>query len=184
MSSFKIVLASIIFVYAISGAGEISTPESIPVTVEAEGLPFAFVSAYSNVFVLDFRGSVVEILDDKPEGLIEIIGIGAVHSTEGEQLRVHAIDEGRLRHMQNILTAFFETGIGDNVTFLDMTNIAQISFDYTDNFLVLLGSADNLMRKLHTLSGAIVEIDYLFGQDASGIIDLNEPMIARFIWSD
>ncbi|MCL2227063.1 MAG: FtsQ-type POTRA domain-containing protein [Oscillospiraceae bacterium] len=152
-------------------------PDSIKIEV-VESSPIAAVESRGDVYIIDSAGRILERTDSMPSGLIVVRGITPIEGIEGGQLRVAPGGETQLQHMRDVLTAFIREDIVDDISYLDVTHIAQINFGYLGRFRVILGSPSNLRQKLTLLLGAVEGaegINERFGENAMGDIDLSDP---------
>lgn len=150
-------------------------PDTIKIEV-IESIPAASVELRGEFLIIDSAGRVLERTETFPESLVEIIGITPVEAVPGTQLRVESGGETNAQHMRYILSALEREGLLNDVSRLDMTSIAQISFGFKGRFHVLLGNRDNLRQKLSNLQNALEGIYEEFGEEAEGQIDIRNHM--------
>ena len=141
-----------------------------------ESIPFAKVEHNDGTLIIDSSGRVLEIARTAPSGLIEIRGFEAIAPQEGSILRTDAGEQSRLTHMIDILRAMQSTGIYDRVTFLDVTSIARVFFDF-DEIRIDLGAPDNVVHKLSRLENALNDSRE---PGARGRFDMSHSVIWRF----
>ena len=109
--------------------------------------------------IIDSMGKVLEKTNTAPAGLIEVRGLSPLVPDVGNALRAEPADDTRLRQMKEVLAAFEQEGIENDVQYLDIANIAYLSFGYCRRFTVILGTSDNIRYKLSNLSEIIETIE-------------------------
>ena len=119
-----------------------------------ESIPFATIEHNDGTLIIDSSGRILEIARAASSGLIEIRGFEAIAPQEGSVLRTDAGEQSRLTHLIDIMSAMQSAGIYDRVTFLDVTSIARVFFDF-DEIRIDLGAPDNVMHKLSRLESAL-----------------------------
>jgi len=149
-------------------------PNSVLIEV-SESVPIAAVSARGDILVIDSSGRILEQVNRMPEGIIEIRGITPVDAAPGMLLRTAPEGEMQLQYMRDVLVALEREGITDDVSYLDVTHIAQINFGYMGRFRVILGDPSNLRQKLELLPTSIEQINEDAGENAIGDINLTDP---------
>ena len=137
---------------------EYSLPDKVLIRV-SEATAIATVDYLGGVSLIDYNGRVLEHMPVKPAGLIEIRGFTPADASEGSMLRPSFGDDTRLRYLTEMLTAFEREGIQDQVTILDISNIAFVSFVLNDRFTVIVGTTDNVRSKLSSLPEIIADIE-------------------------
>ena len=129
--------------------------------------------------VVDSRARVLEKTQNAVQGLIEIRGFGAANPTLGAAI---IPDDGvlsRLRILTEVLSAMENTEICEEVSYLDVTNIARVSFDY-GRVTIFLGSPENVEVKLRRIEAAFST----YGVDphtTRGRLDLSHRTDVRWI---
>lgn len=166
----------------ISGAmpyiSEIKISRVMPAAVRievTESLALAAISYQGGILVIDSGGRILQRTDTVPSGLIEIRGFIPVDPETGSVLKTELGGEMRLRHLTDILEAMEKTGIYNDVSYIDVESIANISFGYAGRFKVILGSSSSALHKLSRLPGSIDTIDETRSPDETGVIDMSDP---------
>ena len=85
-------------------------------------------------------------------GTIEIRGATAVTPVVGGGLNLGTSESVRTQYLKDTLAAIYKAGLQDGVTWLDVTNISAIHFDYK-GFDINIGQGENLDSKLDRLLG-------------------------------
>jgi hypothetical protein len=103
-------------------------------------------------------------------------GITLYHPTVGEIASTEAEDAAKVTYLADILDQIQSRKIMDYVTDIDMSTVANPSFDYLGRFTVKLGSDENIEYKFGMLLSAVSQLkdgDY-------GTIDLSIDKQAHF----
>lgn len=151
-------------------------PDKIIITV-TESQPIAVVRVNGEWWVIDQKAKVLEKTDDSEAvKKIEVSGISPTSMTIGQTMGVDPGEKTKLEYLINVLSAIQSAGIFANVSRLDVSNIANISFHYTDRFNVIFGSGENADYKIIRLTKIIDQLE----PDVKGKINLSTNP-ARFI---
>jgi len=143
--------------------------------------PVAAIELCDSVLIIDAAGRVWGKTDSLPSGLIVIRGIAPVDAVEGSQIKTAPDGEAQLLNMKDVLAAFEREHMVGYVSYLDVTHVSRIYFEYMGRFQVILGDSRNLQGKLELLAASVDAIDEIVGEYAMGIIDIAELHIgARF----
>lgn len=152
-------------------------PDTIRIQV-AESRPLAVVEYDDEWWIIDQTARILEKTDSygamekiKVTGLsIQSVGIG--------EILVPAEDEQtKFNYLIDVLYAIQSTGIADGVHALDISNIANIMFEYLGRFTVTLGSgedADNKIARMKSVFETLEDTDI-------GRIDVSDEKMYRFI---
>ena len=116
---------------------DVVLPDGVQISV-FETSAFASIVIRDEVLVIDSTGKILDISDSMPPGLIEIRGFVPSNPTVGSALSVSPGENTRLRYLIETLSAIKAEGIQGDISFVDMTNIAHITFYYRDRFTVVL----------------------------------------------
>ncbi len=156
---------------------EKTMPDTIKITV-SESRPLAVVQYDGEWWVVDQSARVLEKTDSlgaaekiKVSGLtITALGVGeAIVADEGE--------ETKFKYLTDVLYAIENAGIDSDVTMLDVSNIANITFDFKGRITVTMGSGENADSKI---SWMLSIYDTCTETDV-GRIDVSEDGLGRFI---
>ncbi len=152
-------------------------PDKLLIRV-VESKPLATVGFEDHNWVIDQTGRVLEEAESGSDvALITIIGMNVEDVIVGKPLVVGG-ETTKLRFLTNVLTEIVNAGIADDVGVIDMSNIAKISFIYTDTYSVTLGSGEDVAYKLSLLFEIAGQ---LTPEDGPGRIDVSGDMEPRFI---
>jgi len=132
-------------------------PDKIKISV-VESSPVAHLRHRNGILIIDTGARVVEILshdDPVPADLIEIRGFTPVGAELGSKMRVELLHESRLQYLQDILVAIENEGLYYDVTYIDISNISNITFDYKGRFRVILDSPGNIAHNIALLPSTV-----------------------------
>lgn len=107
---------------------------------------------------------------------LKIAGLCGISPKEGAELAGVEEDAPRIKYLKSILTAMSDREILSDVGSLDVSNIANAQFKYTERFTVKMGKNEYIENKLEMLLGAVSKL----GADEKGIIDVSEDKKAHF----
>ena len=144
-----------------------------------ESRPIAVVEHENSFLIIDSSARVMEISPVAPQGLVEIRGFIAENPAEGQVMTPYDGVQSRLGILAEVLSAMETTGICDMVSYLDVTSIARVFFDY-GMVSVMLGAPDRVEVKL----GSIEE--FLYDRDicpltTAGRIDMSHR--SEWFWN-
>jgi hypothetical protein len=152
-------------------------PDRIVITV-TESQPIAVISYSGNWWIIDQKARVLEKTDsDDAAGKINISGIEPVSLVEGREIIVDKANETQLKYLTDVLGALYSAGLSDKVGTLDIANISNISFTYTDRFTVVMGSGQDADYKIASLQNVISKLE----PDEKGKIDLTREGEPHFM---
>ncbi len=159
---------------------EVRIVRSLPgtVTIEVtESYPIASFSSDGSWWIIDKNAKILEqTTAEGASDTIDIRGLQPIMPAVGEILALG--DEGRVQllYLRDILSAILTNGFQDGITWIDMTNISNIKFDYY-SYEVNIGSGEALEDKFWLFSRLIDSQ----GTDLGGRIDLSNENEARYI---
>ena len=143
---------------------EVSIVTELPDTIRmnvTESTALATLRYRNAVLVIDSSARIVEIVayeEFQTKGLIEIRGFTPTGADLGSRLRADQVDESQLRYLRDMLAAVEREGFEDIVTYIDVSNIVNITFDYTDRFRIILDSPNNIRQNMSTLTEAVEKL--------------------------
>lgn len=94
----------------------------------------------------------------------------------GARMSAEEVDGVRVEFLAEILKAMSRREIWGETTYIDMENVSNPSFDYTDRFTVRLGKNEDVDYKLELLVKAVEQL----APGDSGTIDLSVDKKAHF----
>jgi len=142
-------------------------PDKVRIEV-TESIALATVTYQFETLVIDLSGRVLQRGGEIPQGLIEVRGFSPGDVVEGAALRAQTGSETYLQFLLDVLAAIEKEGIQDGVSYLDMTNISNITFGYRELYRVILGAPNNLRSKLSSLPGAIAGVEKMEEASVTG----------------
>ena len=156
---------------------EKTMPDKIKIEV-TESRPLAVVQYDGDWWVIDQSARVLEETDNLGAGeKIKVNGLTIKALGIGELIVIGEDDQTKFKYLTDVLYAIENAGIAEQVTVMDISNIANITFDYTNRFTVTLGSgedADNKIARVLGIVETLVESDM-------GRIDVSKEDEWRFI---
>ena len=154
----------------------VTFPGTVNIEVQ-ESAAVAWVRFHNGFLVIDSAGRIIRQEGILPSGLIEIRGIDPVLSEVGTQLESETATQAQLNAMAATLMAIENARIADGVSYLDVSSVANIYFEYLDLYTVILGTTDNIERKLELLP---IALERRPTADGPGRIDLSS--LPRVTW--
>jgi len=135
-----------------------------------ESSALAYIVVYDEALVIDSSGRVLDRKVTRPAGLIEIRGFTPGEAVEGSKLKAVQGGEYELNIMLDVLAAFERERMEHDVSYLDVTYITQIEFDYRGSYRVAFGSPNNLRQKLQSLPVAVTEVESQYPDGVTGTL--------------
>lgn len=124
-------------------------PSTIKITVEAS-VPFANVQMTGGYYLISRGGKILEKLTNPKSGILTITGSEADITLEPGE-RFSSIDEDKNKDIYALLDAFSEHEL-DNITYIDITDRANVSFEYDSRITVELGVVSDLDYRLNFIT--------------------------------
>jgi hypothetical protein len=112
-----------------------------------------------------------------PYGLIEIRGFNPVDPEPGSLMKTELGNEMQFRHLVDVLAAIEKSDIGDDVSYIDIASISNITIGYAGRFRVLLGNSTNIQQKLNRLQPAVDVINSERDYGETGLIDMSNSSV-------
>lgn len=141
----------------LSYAGGVRVVVKYPSTVEIvmdESVAIASIVVDGYYWIIDTNGKIVEQSDMK--GAAETIVVTGIEITEpkiGE--KIQSDNSIKVTYLVDILKTIHENGADDKITKLDITSIANISFDYDGRYTVGFGEGGDSADKFRTMMEVI-----------------------------
>lgn len=143
-------------------------PDKVVIKV-TESQPIAVISYNGDWWIVDQIARSLEKTDGSSAAeKMKINGIEPVSVAEGQKIIVSEDQQTKLQYLIDILTALNNIGIAYDVSMLDIANIGNISFVYSDRFTVKIGSGEDIDHKLILMQQVIEQLE----PDFIGKIDL------------
>lgn len=124
-------------------------PSTIKITVEASE-PFANVQMTGGYYLISRGGKILEKLTNPKSGIMTITG-SEVDITLEPGERFASINEDKNKDIYALLDAFSEHEL-DNITYIDITDRANVSFVYDSRITVELGVVSDLDYRLNFIA--------------------------------
>ena len=160
---------------------EITVTRRAPATVVisvVESSPTAVIAYGDDWYVLGKNCRVLGRTDDAGAAtLIEVAGLSPVKPSVGAQLTAEKGESSKLEYLSDLLGQLTRLDMDRQVTRVDLSSLANVSFDYMGRFKVLLGKHQRLEYKLELLA-TVVESK---NAGERGTIDLSNDGVAHFI---
>lgn len=152
-------------------------PDTVVIEV-TESYPIAYIRSGDDVWIIDKNAKLLEKAGESgAAGKIEVRGVVPIEPTVGGALALGDANALQLTYLKSVLSAFLTDGLRDGVTWLDMTSISDIRFDYQGRFTVKLGNGENLSDKLWMMGKVIAD-----RQDSDqGTVDVSVENEGHFI---
>lgn len=147
--------------------------------IDSSGRVLADSSDYSPSALLDEEGNKLHLID--------IRGLDIDTPVVGNMLRSEFGSEMKLIYVQDILAAFEHDAMQNDVSFLDVSNIVNVHFEYLGFYRVNLGGSSNLRQgnlqhNMERLPVAVAEAQARFPSNAHvdiNMTDVNRPPTLR-----
>lgn len=149
-----------------------SVTRELPGTVRiavSEGIARAAVEFEGVLYLMDENCRITGKVESD-DTYIKVIGLEVTDVRVGSVVSVDEKDETRLAFTQAVLNRLGDDGFSDKVTWLDVTNIGRITFDYLGRFTVNVGSGEQLEYKMSRIDGIVLQLE----DTDEGLIDVSE----------
>lgn len=144
-------------------------PDKVIITVGETG-ETAYVSVDDQAWVLDMNCKVLgKASISGTSGLIRLTGLGDLTPVIGETVGVTDEEAAKIGYLKEILSSLSALDIAGEVTWIDISNVVNPTFDYTDRFEVRLGRQEETGNKLTRMLSAVSQL----AAGDSGILDLS-----------
>lgn len=153
-----------------------SLPNSVTITVE-ESNAVACIEAKGELWSISRTGKFLSKLSDKEAALLaQVKGLNAGEPQVGELITVSDDEKPKLDYLLDILYQVQARGLVDKVANINMTNVADVSFEYDDRFVVKLGENNNTEYKFGKLLSAVSQLKV----DDAGTLELSDSNKVTF----
>lgn len=155
-----------------------SLPNRLEIRI-TESDAIAVVPSEEGLWIIDRNCKLLNpIASAELDGLIRVEGLTAIAPEVGEIVSPGEANTPKVTYLSAILREFSELGLREDVTGIDITNVANPSFDYLGRFTVRLGANENLDYKFSVLLSAV---DAMAPGDR-GTLDLSIDRRAHFTY--
>lgn len=158
---------------------EVSVRRRLPDTVEiyvTECAPAAALPAAGDQrWLIDKKGKLLELVPaESAGGLCTVTGLEIQQPEAGNY--ADFLDKEKEKALFTILNTAENSGILKETINIDINQIFEIRLQYTDRFVVELGTVEDLTKKIGFLKSVVERL----GEMDTGVIDLTNPQTARF----
>lgn len=145
--------------YVESAAIHRSLPNRLVIEV-TESQAIACVSAEDGVWVIDRTCKLLSRADEGAlAGLIRVEGLRPIAPEVGEIIAPGEAETPKVSYLAAILRQISDLGLRENVTWINVSNVSNPSFDYLDRFTVKLGAYENVEYKFQCLLSAVAALE-------------------------
>lgn len=135
-----------------------SLPNRLNIRV-TESEAMAVLPAESGLWVIDRNCKLLSQADTGSlAGLIVVEGLTALNPEVGETVAPGEAETPKVAYLSDILRRISELGMREDVTGIDISNIANPSFAYLGRFTVRLGTNEDLDYKFQLLLSAVAAL--------------------------
>ena len=142
-------------------------PGTIRISV-SEGIARAGIEFEGVMYLMDENCRITGKVEPE-DTYIRVIGLEVTEVKVGSVVTVDEKDETRLAFTQAVLNRLGDDGFSSFVTWLDVTNIGRINFDYLGRFTVNVGSGEKLEYKMSRIDGIVEQLE----ETDTGLIDVS-----------
>ena len=151
-------------------------PDVLEITVK-DCVPVAAIADGSSYYVLDVNGKILEKCgEEEVAGYCKIQGATLKNPEIGEKAEFE--QEDQQIPLFSVLNTAQNHDILQDIGEIDISEIYNISFQYTDRFTVKIGTVEDLDQKLSYMK---VIIEEKLDETTRGVIDISDVQVARFI---
>lgn len=152
-------------------------PDTIRISV-TESKPLAVIQYDGDWWIIDQKARVLDKttagdIEDK----IKVNGLSVTAVSVGQEIRVDNSETTKRTYLIDVLSALENAGLSHQVQNLDISNIANISFDLSDRFNIEFGSGEDADYKIAIMNNIITQLD----SEDTGRIDVSSDSEPRFI---
>ncbi len=147
-----------------------SLPNRVTIVVE-ESKAVACIDVGDELWSISQTGKFLSAIDKKDAGLIaHISGISVSSAAVGETVSVDETEQAKLDYLLEILYQIQARSLVDKVADIDISNVADPTFEYDGRFIVKLGARDNTEYKFGKLLSAVSQLTV----DDAGTMELSD----------
>lgn len=151
----------------------VAVRRSLPSTVNIEILEsraLAYLAVDGELWAIDRScKALAKTSSAQVEGLIHVTGIEATKPAVGEIVAGKDAENSKLEYLAVILREISARGMESEIGSMDLTNLANPTFDYQSRFLVRLGKNEDVGYKLDRMLSVVDQL----GEGDVGTIDLS-----------
>jgi len=143
---------------------------------------FAAVAYGDGYVVLDSIGRELERTTGVPHGLVELRGFTPLNPVKGEKIKVSSADGTKLQYALEVMGEAEKRNMQQKISYLDVSNIANITIGYADKYRIVLGSTTNITSKMGDVLAFAAERESSDRADATGTYNMSDTT-GGGIWS-
>ena len=148
---------------------DLRLPNRLTITI-TESEAVACVTAEDGTWAIDRSCKLLSRLNaDELGGLIRIHGLTPIAPAVGQTVAPGEAETPKVAYLSAILRQMTELGLTGDVRMIDISNVANPSFDYLGRFTVKLGSNENVEYKFQCLLSAVDALE----EGDRGTLDLS-----------
>ena len=141
--------------YVESAVVNLKMPNRLLIEIR-ESSAVAFVTAEDGIWAIDRSCKLLSRVNaDELDELIRIEGIRPIAPEVGETIAAGESEIPKVNYLSAILRQITDIGLQNSVTRIDISNVANPSFDYIGRFTVKLGTNENIEYKFQCLLSAV-----------------------------
>ncbi len=149
-------------------------PDTVEIILQ-DCVPSAAVSFQNRYWLVDKKGKILEeISQEQAAGHCLVTGLELEEPQLGEYLDFSRPEQGKA--LSTILNTAENSGILKEIMGIHMEKLFEIKLQYTERFVVELGTVEDLEKKISFLNQVVERL----GSTDTGVIDLTDPQTARF----
>ncbi len=119
----------------------------------------ACVSFGDDYWLINPQGKLLEKIDARDaENFIRVEGMEPLMPVAGEIMTVSETDAGKDEYLYHMLAQFQLRNITKNIDWVDLNTLTEPGFSYENRYTVILGSNEDLSRRLSLVQSAIAQL--------------------------
>ena len=136
-----------------------------------ESSAIACVSAEDGVWVIDRSCKLLSRAENtgSTAGLIQVEGLRPIAPEVGETIAPGEAESPKVSYLAAILNQIDALNLRENITWINMSNVSNPSFDYLGRFTVKLGTSENVEYKFQCLLSTVDKLE----EGDRGTLDLS-----------
>ena len=141
--------------YVESAVINMHLPNRLQIVI-SESVAVAYVKAEDGIWAIDRSCKLLSHVNaDELDGLIRIDGLTPIAPEVGQTIAPGEAETPKVTYLSEILHQLSDLGLQSAVTYIDISNPANPSFDYIGRFTVKLGTNENVEYKFQCLISAV-----------------------------
>ena len=141
--------------YVESAVVNLKMPNHLTIEIR-ESSAVAYVSSEDGFWAIDRSCKLLSRVNaDELGGLLRIEGLRPIAPEVGQTIAPGESETPKVHYLSNILRQITDIGLQNSITYIDMSNVANPSFDYIGRFTVKLGTNENVEYKFQCLLSAV-----------------------------